>query len=67
METLKNLADYLTIDETAEYLRVCQRTVFNYIKQGLLNPVRIGGQKKTGRVLLPKSEIINLLSKNQGH
>ncbi|RKY51917.1 MAG: DNA-binding protein [Candidatus Neomarinimicrobiota bacterium] len=51
-----------TTKETAEVLRVCLKTVFNYIKEGRLKPVRIGGTKKTGRTLIPKSEIEKLLS-----
>ena len=50
-----------TTQETAEILRVNIKTVFNYIKQGKLKPVRIGGIKKTGKTLIPKSEIEKLL------
>lgn len=32
----------LTVREVAERLRVCVRTVRNYIKQGLLRVVRLG-------------------------
>ncbi|MCK4448600.1 MAG: helix-turn-helix domain-containing protein [Candidatus Marinimicrobia bacterium] len=50
-----------TTKETAEILRVNIKTVFNYIKQGKLKPVRIGGTKKTGKTLIPQSEIEKLL------
>ena len=50
-----------TTQETAEILRVSLRTLFNYIKQGKLKPVRIGGTKKTGKTLIPQSEIEKLL------
>lgn len=51
-----------TTKETAEILRVNIKTVFNYIHEGRLKPVRIGGTKKTGKTLIPKSEIEKLLS-----
>ena len=54
----------LTIAETAKRLRVCQRTVFYYIEQGKLKPVKIGGIKKTGRVYVPKAEIERILKAN---
>ena len=50
-----------TTKETAEILRVNIKTVFNYIKQGKLKPVRIGGTKKTGKTLIPHTEIEKLL------
>ena len=51
----------LTIKETAEMLRISQRTVFNYIQAGLLKAVKIGGIKKAGRVYVPKAEIERIL------
>jgi len=58
----ENMKMYTT-KETAEILRVSLKTVFNYIREGRLKPVRIGGNKKTGKTLIPKSEIEKLLSK----
>ena len=55
------MQEQLTIKETASLLRVSTRTVFNYIKQGLLSPIKIGGTKKTGKNLIPLSQIENLL------
>jgi len=52
----------LTIKETAEMLRISQRTVFNYIQAGLLKPVRVGGIKKTGKNLIPIKQIETLLN-----
>ena len=51
----------LTIAETAEMLRVSQRTVFNYIKAGFLKPVKLGGFLKTGKNLIPVEQIETLL------
>ena len=51
----------LTIKETAEMLRISQRTVFNYFRVGLLKPVRVGGVKKTGKNLIPIEQIEKLL------
>ena len=51
----------LTTKEAARELRVTVRTVFKYIKQGTIKPVRIGGIKKAGKTLIPVSEIQKLL------
>ena len=51
----------LTIKETAEMLRVCQRTVFNYIQAGFLKPVKVGGIQKTGKNLIPIEQVETLL------
>jgi len=53
---------YYTTQETAKILRISLKTVFNYIGQGKLKPVKIGGIKKTGKTLIPESEIQNLLN-----
>jgi len=53
--------EQLTVKETATILRVSPRTVFNYIKQGILSPIKIGGIKKTGKNLIPRIQIENLL------
>jgi len=53
--------EQMTIKEAAEILRVSPRTIFNYIKQGLISPIKIGGVKKTGKNLIPKEQIENLL------
>ena len=37
--------DVMTEPETAEYLRVSQRTVFTLVKDGRLPCLRIGGRK----------------------
>jgi predicted site-specific integrase-resolvase len=62
MNTEKRL---LTIAETAEMLRVCQRTVFYYIEQGKLKPVKLGGIKKTGKNLIPVEQIETLLKQRR--
>lgn len=56
-----NKKQMLTIAETAEMLRVSQRTVFNYIKAGFLKPVKLPGFKKTGKNLIPVEQIETLL------
>jgi len=53
---------YYTTQETAKILRISLKTVFNYMEQGKLKPVRIGGKKKTGKTLIPESEIQKLLN-----
>ena len=57
----ENIKMYTT-KETAEILRVSIKTVFNYIKEGRLKPVRIGGTKKTGKTLIPEKEIEKFLT-----
>ena len=52
----------LDVKQVALKLNVCPRTVFNYIRQDILKPVRIGGQKKTGRVYIPIEQIEKLLN-----
>jgi len=58
MESEKKM---LTIKETAEVLRLSQRTIFNFIYQGKLKPVRLGGIIKTGKNLIPVEQIEKLL------
>ncbi|HCI54427.1 MAG TPA: hypothetical protein DFI01_00720 [Bacteroidales bacterium] len=59
MDTEKKL---LTIREVAWMLRVSQRTVFNYLKQGKLKSVKLGGVSKTGKNLIPVEQIEILLN-----
>ena len=54
--------DLLTIQGAARALGISERTAFTYIKQGKLKAVRIGGLKKAGRVLIPKGEIVKILT-----
>lgn len=55
------MKEQLTIKEAATTLRVSTRTIFNYIRQGILSPIKIGGIKKTGKNLIPMDQIENLL------
>ena len=40
----------LTIDETADYLRVCRSTVYKLFREGQLKPARVGGRTLVRRV-----------------
>lgn len=40
--TLKRMEKLYTLDEVARYLRVSERTLFRYIKNGKLRAYRIG-------------------------
>jgi len=51
----------LTIRETAEILRVSERTIFNYLRQGLLKSIKVGGTKKVGKHLIPIERVEKLL------
>lgn len=55
------MKDHLTISESATILRVSTRTIFNYIRQGIITPIKIGGTKKTGKNLIPRDQIENLI------
>lgn len=55
---------FLTIKETAWTLRVSQRTVFNYIEQGKLKPVKLGGVSKTGKNLIPVEQVEKLIKQD---
>jgi|UPI00039DB686 excisionase family DNA binding protein len=58
--------DLITVREAAKALGVCERTVFNYVRQGLLKAVKVGGIKKAGRVYIPKAEIERILRGDYG-
>jgi excisionase family DNA binding protein len=51
----------MTITEVAELFVVCERTVRNWVKEGLLHPIKIGGSLRFRR-----SEIEALLNKPTG-
>ena len=51
---LDNLPELLTLDETAELLRVSTRTVHEWIKIGRLPAVRLPGSRK---VLVPREGV----------
>jgi len=53
----------LNVNQVALKLNVCRRTVFNYIRQGILKTVKIGGQKKAGRIYIPAEQIKRILKK----
>ena len=40
----------LTIDETADYLRVCRSTVYKLFREGQLKPAKLGGRTLVRRV-----------------
>jgi DNA binding domain, excisionase family len=51
---------YKTKDELSKELRVTRETIDNWVKQGKLKRVKIGG-----RVLFEQSEIDRLISENR--
>lgn len=52
----------LTIKEAAKILRVCERTIWNYLKAGTIRPVKLGARAgKCGRVLIPMTEIDKII------
>ncbi len=51
--------DLLTVAETAEYLRVCDRTVYKLIKEKKLFAIEVGK-----KLLVPKSMIFESLKIN---
>lgn len=54
----------LTIKEAAKILRVCERTIWNYLKAGTIRPVRLGAKAgKAGRVLIPMTEIDKIIER----
>lgn len=64
----RNLMRLLTTQETADLLRVTTRTVFNYIKEGRLKPVKIGrkpGGFRPGKVLIPQDEVDKLIAESE--
>jgi len=60
MEDEKKL---LTIKEAAKVLRVCERSVWNYLKAGTIRPIRLGvKQGKSGKTLIPMTEIEKIIN-----
>ncbi|NPE31461.1 helix-turn-helix domain-containing protein [Methanococcoides sp. SA1] len=50
--------DYLkTPRQAASIIGCCEKSVYNFIKQNKLKPVRIGGIKKAGRTYVHIKEI----------
>jgi excisionase family DNA binding protein len=54
--------DYHTRRQTAEILKLSERTVDRYIREGMLEIVRCGPR----RILIPSTEIQKLLYPKQG-
>ena len=61
LKTANQPAEYLTIDETAEILKVSRQSVNNYLNDGKLTRRRIGGN-----VRIAYSEIEQLLAAPKG-
>ena len=59
MKTIKN--DLVTTKQAADLIGCCEKSVYNYIKSGLLKPVRIGGTKKAGKTRINIREIERFL------
>lgn len=51
----------LTIKEACVEIRVCESTLFSWLREGRMKFTRLGGTKKTGKILIPKSEIDRIL------
>lgn len=45
------------IKEVSSQIGCCEKSVYNYIKLGLLKPIKIGGIKKAGRTFIHIDEI----------
>ncbi len=54
--------EYLTVEETAKVLRTHRSTLWGWSKKGILTPLEIGGRR-----LYRKSDVYELLKKNNGH
>ena len=52
----------LSVKDTAERLGVSLRSVFAYIQQGKLEPVRIGGTKKAGKTYITIKSIEKIIN-----
>ncbi|MNK46996.1 Helix-turn-helix domain protein [compost metagenome] len=61
MTDFASLPDLLTVDETAEYLRVSRETIFSLIKAETLPALRVGKQFR-----ISKDALSNLSTSNKG-
>jgi excisionase family DNA binding protein len=58
-ESVKDLPAFLTLSETAQYLRVSERQVYRLAETGRLVMMSKGGEKS--RRLVPKASIVEYL------
>jgi len=59
----------LTIKEAAALLRVTDRTIFNYIQDEKIKPVRIGKKPngyRAGKTLISESELEHFINQSRG-
>lgn len=63
-ESVKDLPAFLTLSETAQYLRVSERQVYRLAETGRLVMVSKGGQKS--RRLIPKASVTTYLGSLEG-
>jgi len=54
MEKIKQFREVLNLRETAEYLRLCETTVYNYAKQGKLPGREMGNKWRFSKKALDK-------------
>lgn len=56
-----NEQDFLTIKQVAKTLKVTPRTIFNYIKSGQINKIKLAGKN-----LIRKSELERFINEREG-
>ena len=62
IEMINIKKDLMTIKQTSDLLDVCIKSIFNYIKQGKLKSIRLGGStKKAGKTYIHIDEIKQFL------
>jgi excisionase family DNA binding protein len=55
--------EWLTVEQSADYLQLSQSSIRSYIRQGRLEARRIAGKRK---VLIHRSELLKLLEPARG-
>lgn len=52
---LRNLPDFLTVEETAKILRLKRSTAYDYVRQGVIPSIRLGQF-----IRIPKAHIMEM-------
>jgi excisionase family DNA binding protein len=58
LDALGSPREWLTVEQSADYLQLSQSSIRSYIRQGRLDARRIAGKRK---VLIHRSELLRLL------